>query len=198
MPGFNVNPLGGGYTPNGPSNLAEPRRKHRWVFETLGRGTGYFTETELLLLQSASRPSPKFEAVEMHHNQEVAKFAGKQTWEPINMVWYDVEQNPDVSKGIYQWVETVVNMRSIGVAHPRNYKKTASLALLDGTGQRTQLWTMFGTWPREANLQELNYTSNEILTCEVQMEYDRAVLGDSNGQCLVSPEPRVINPTCPI
>jgi len=36
----------------------------------------------------------------MHHNQEVAKFAGKQEWDPVNLVWYDVEQNPDVSKGI--------------------------------------------------------------------------------------------------
>ena len=83
MPGFNINPFGGGYSGVGPSNTVEVRRKHRWVFETLGRGTGQFSQAELLILQSASRPSFKFEEPEMHHNQEVARFAGKQDWDPV-------------------------------------------------------------------------------------------------------------------
>lgn len=197
MPGFNIAPFGGGYSAQGPSNNLEIRRKHRWVFESLGRGTGVFSQAELLVLQSASRPSFKFEEAEMHHNQEVARFAGKQDWDPVTMTWYDVEQNPDVSRGIYHWIETVVNMHSLVVAHPRFYKKSASLALTDGAGQTTEVWSMMGTWPAASNWQELDYTSTDLLTMEVTMRYDRAVRSRSDGTCIQPPAPVPIVPNCP-
>jgi T4-like virus tail tube protein gp19 len=193
MPGFNIAPLGGGYNGNGPSNTLETRRQHRWVFETIGRGTGQFSQAELLVLQTAARPSFKFEEPEMHHNQEVARFAGKQDWEPITLTWYDVEQQPDVSRGIYAWIETVVNMHSIKVTHPKFYKRTASLLMLDGAGGTSERWTMFGTWPASCNWQELNYTSTEIQTIEATMRYDRAVRN-----CAPAPVPQAIAPNCPV
>jgi len=193
MPGFNIAPYGGGYSVQGPSNVLETRRKHRWVFETIGRGTGSFSQTELLVLQSASRPSFKFEEPEMHHNQEVSRFAGKQDWEPITMTWYDVQQDPDVSRGIYMWIETVVNMFSLQVAHPRLYKKTAVLLMIDGVGQTTERWTMLGTWPSTCNWQELDYTSTDIQTLEATMRYDRAVR-----DCVAPISPQPISPNCPV
>lgn len=200
MPGFNINPFGGGYgdSAQGPSNTIEVRRKHRWVFETLGRGaSGQFSQSELLVLQSASRPSFKFEEPEMHHNQEVVRFAGKQDWDPITLVWYDVEQDPDISRGIYHWIETVVNMQSIAVSHPRFYKRTAALLMLDGSGQTTEQWSMMGTWPSAVNWQELDYTSTDLMTCEATMRYDRAVRARPDGSCVQTPGPRDISPNCP-
>lgn len=196
MPGFNIAPFGGGFNNNGPSNNTETRRKHRWVFETLGRGSGTFSQTELLLLQSASRPAGQFEEVEMHHNQEVAKYAGKSTWEPMTLTWYDAEQQPDISAGIYQWIETVVNQRSISVAHPRFYKRTASLAMLNGAGAPTETWSIMGTWPKSWNYQELDYTSNEIQTVEVVMFFDRAIRARLDGSCTTIPTPVPNVPSC--
>ncbi len=197
MPGFNINPFGGGYSNQGPSNILEVRRKHRWVFETLGRGAGQFSQAELLVLQSASRPNFKFEEPEMHHNQEVVRFAGKHDWDPVTLTWYDQEQNPDISRGIYQWIETVVNMHSIAVAHPRFYKTTGSLAVLDGSGQTNEVWSMMGAWPSACNFQELDYTSTDLLTCEATMRYDRAVRSRLNGACIQAPPPVPITPNCP-
>lgn len=192
MPGFNIGGLGGGFSANGPSNTIEVRRKHRWIFETLGRGSGQFAQSELLLLQSASRPNFKFEEPEMHHNQEVVRFAGKQDWEPVTMTWYDAEQTPDISRGIYHWLETVVNMTSISVASPVSYKKEASLVSLDGYGQMNERWTMYGTWPSAINWQELDYTSSDLLTCETTMRYDRAVR-----ECVASPSSPANSINCP-
>ena len=191
MPGFNING-NGGQNGNTPSHTVEVRRKHRWFFETLGRGNGTWNQTELLMLQSASRPSFKFEEPEMHHNQEVVRFAGKQNWDPVTLVWYDGEQTPDISRGVYHWLETVVNMESIQVAHPRNYKRQASLAVIDGTGQPNERWTMYGTWPSAVNWQDLDYASTDLLTCEATLRYDRAVR-----ECVQAPGPRTINQTCP-
>lgn len=192
MPGFNING-NGGQTSNSPSHTTEVRRKHRWYFETMGRGNGNWSQVELLMLQSASRPSFKFEEPEMHHNQEVVKFAGKQSWEPVTLKWYDGEQNPDISKGVYHWLETVVNMTSIAVAHPSNYKKQAQLAVIGGTGVVNERWTMYGTWPSSVKWQELDYTATDLLTCEATMRYDRA-----NRACVQSPGvPGVVAPSCP-
>jgi hypothetical protein len=196
MPGFNING-NGGYSNQGPSNTVEVRRQHRWVFETVGRGTGQFSQAELLLLKSASRPSFKLQEAEMHHNQEVVKFAGKQSWEPVSMTWYDAEQDPDCSRGIYHWIETVVNMQSIAVAHPRFYKTIASLAMIDGTGQSNEVWTMYGTWPTSCNWGTLDYSASELMTLEVSMVYDRAVRARLDGSCAQSPAPQPITPNCP-
>ena len=133
----------------------------------------------------------------MHHNQEVARFAGKQDWEPVSLVWYDEEQSPDISMGVYAWIETVVNMHSIAVAHPRFYKMTAALSMLDGSGQTTETWTMLGTWPENCNFQELDYTSTELQTLEATMRYDRAVRSKSDGTCMQPPAPVPIVPNCP-
>jgi len=176
MPGFNIGGAGG--LAGGPSNTIEIRRKHRWYFETLaGAAAGggmVFQSSELLVLQSASRPSFKFEQPEMHHNQEVIRLAGKQDWDPVTMVWYDCEQQPDISRTIYRWLNTVVNMQGITVATPNTYKINASLITADGFGNVSERWWMQGCWPAEVNWQELDYTSTDLLTCEVTMRFDRA------------------------
>lgn len=197
MPGFNIAPFGGGYSNQGPSNNIEIRRKHRWVFESLGRGQGTFSQAELLVLQSASRPSIKFEEPEMHHNQEVARFAGKHDWDPVTLTWYDVEQNPDVSRGLYHWLETLVNMQTMGVAHPSFYKRSAGLAMTDGLGRTTEQWTMMGTWPAAINWQELDYTATDLMTMEATLRYDRAVRARSDGSCVQAPAPSPVIPNCP-
>ena len=167
MPGFNVVNAGGG---GGPSNTVEVRRAHRWVFETLGP----VAPNVLLLLQSAQRPSFSFEEPEMHHNQEKVYFAGKQSWEPISLVWYDGEQSPDVSEAVYNWLNSVVDIPSANVAAVNVYKAEASLQVQDGQGASNERWEMYGVWPQAVNYQELNYTSTDLMTVEATMRYDRA------------------------
>ena len=165
MPGFNIN---GG---SGPAANLETRRKHRWNFQTLP-GIG---QSALLVLQSAQRPNFKFEEPEMHHNQEVAYFAGKQSWEPITLTWYDVEQDPDISSTLYTWLQTVVTITSANVVPPSSYKKQASLQMVDGGGTANETWTIYNCWPKEVNWQDLDYTVTDIATIEAQMRYDRAI-----------------------
>ncbi len=183
MPGFNIGGFGGAQT----SNLVEPRRTHRWVFTTIGRGQGQFSRAELLLLKTASRPKFKLEEAKMDHNQETVYFAGKQTWEPIELTWFDIEQNPDVSLGIYQWLGSVVSLPNVHVAHPSLYKKTAALAMLTGVGLTNEEWTLYGTWPQEVDWKGLEYSSNEIQTVSAKMRYDRALRSCVNLGSMISP-----------
>ena len=168
MPGFNI--AGGGG--NGPSNQIEIRRVHRWTFQVLQP----FSTQALLVLQKAGRPSFEFEDVMMHHNQEHAHFAGKQKWTPIELVFYDVEQSPDMSKEVYAWLGTVVDLGPVNVAHPSKYKTQALLQLEDGFGNADESWDIYGAWPLKCDWgsSDLDYTSTELLTIKATLSYDRA------------------------
>lgn len=174
MPGFNI--CGFGANPEGPSNTYEPRRKHRWAFETIGRGGGIIPVPILLVLREASRPNFKFEEPDMHHNQEQVYFAGKQSWDPCKLVWYDIEQNIDSSKEMWTWVNGVVKFQgNLPVSLPSYYKKDAILSMLKGDGSVSERWKMCGCWPKEVNWGDLNYTSTDLQTIEVSMRFDRAL-----------------------
>lgn len=168
MPGFRI--LGGEM---GPAPLAEVRRTHRWVFQALGE----LTRREILLvLKSASRPSFQFEEPAMHHNQEQIYFAGKHTWEPVSLSWYDVEQDPDVSDAMYQWLKACIDLTRMTVNPPQSYKsKIAMLEMLDGLGNQTELWNMYQGWPQAVNWNGLDYSSSELQLIEVKYRYDRAI-----------------------
>lgn len=174
MPGFNIGGGGGG---NEPSNVTETRRKHRWLFEVVGP----IQREALLFLKSASRPNFKYEEPVMHHDQEQAYFAGKQSWDPITLTWYDAEQNPNVSEQVHKWIQTVTTSGlaaqggQVQVATPREYKKEAKLTSTDGKGTDSERWTLKGVWPQQVDFQDLDYTNTEIQLVTVTMRYDRAI-----------------------
>ena len=173
MPGFNIS---SGFQ-NQKNSVSEPRRKHRWIMETLGP----LTPTEALYLQKASRPSFKYDEVEMHHDQEKAYFAGKQEWEAMALGWYDIEQDPDVSEAVAKWLNIIttnfLNVGNLtGVALPSAYKKEAKLSMTSGEqGSVNESWTLYNCWPSTTNWGDLDYTTSDIAMIEMTLRFDRAV-----------------------
>jgi len=187
MPGFSIN-NGATATGGGPSHTTEPRRMHRWVWEVMGPEAGFTpmgdtwasqSRTLKLLLKSCSRPSYSFETPEMHHNQEKAYFAGKHTWESINLTWYDAEQPVDVSRAIWEWNQGVLNMEQQTVAPPSFYKRQSKLTMRNGLGAANESWDILGSWPSQSNWQALDYTNHELQVVEVRLHFDRAVRDQS-------------------
>lgn len=167
MPGFAI-AGSGGVVPS----VGEMRRKYRWIWEAIAGNV--FTQPEMLILQSAQRPNFKLEDPVMHHQQEQVYFAGKQSWEPITLVWYDAENPLNVSNKIYNWINTVVNMTTINVNPPSVYKTNAQLSMVNGFQVPNETWQIYNCWPKTCNWGELNYVNTEIATIEVVMRYDRA------------------------
>lgn len=169
MPGFSIN------GPGDVSNISEIRRNHRWHFTVLGSAAGFQWSREgLLYLKSAARPHPTFETPELHHDQEMARFAGKYSWEPITMTWYDIEQDPDVSASVYDWMQSVITVGSANVNTPAQYKSDAELAMRDGLGAETEKWTLFGSWPSDIDWGELDYTNTDLAEVTATLVFDRA------------------------
>lgn len=173
MPGFNIGELGG----VGPSNLTETRRKHRWLFQTIASQSFNMPGSVLLLLQRAARPTFIFDEPELHHDQEVAYFAGKQRWDPITLAFYDSENDPDSSLQMLNWVNSVSQLNATTVAVPREYKSNATLQMTKGDGSVSESWSLAGAWPQQTNWGDLDYTNTEIQLIEVTLRYDRASRG---------------------
>lgn len=174
MPGFNIQGNGG----NGPSNTSEPRRKHRWVWQSVGQTA---TSRILVYLKTAQRPHGKFNEAIMHHNQEQAYFAGKTEWDPITLTWYDIEQPADVSKQVWTWWNSVSDIPTANVALPSSYKRQSTLTMIGGAGTVNEKWTLYGSWPQDTNFQELDYTTSDIQEIQVMLRFDRAVRGGAAG-----------------
>lgn len=178
MPGFVINGKGGNGIDPGVDGTLELRRVHRWVFETLSP----LDQKVLLVLKTASRPSVSFQEQEMFHNQERVYVAGQHEWEAITLTWYDVEQNPDVSGAIWDWMNGKGGdggpfdiFESMNINPPKTYKKDATLAMVDGHGNASERWKIYHGWPQAVNWQTLDYTTSDLATIEVTYRFDRAV-----------------------
>jgi len=169
VPGFNIGGQG-----DGPSAVLETRRNHRWVFETIDAAGEQLSREILLILKTAQRPNFTFEEPEMHHDQEVAYFAGKQTWEPIEISWYDGEQPNDASQAMFDWLNRISDLQATTVATPDVYKKNATLQMTNGQGEASEKWTLFNSWPSNLNWGDLDYEDTEIALIELSIRFDRA------------------------
>lgn len=175
MPGFNIG--SGSGNPEQKSHVAEPRRKHRWRVTSLG---DVLNAGELVYLEKANRPKFKYAEATMHHNQEEAYFAGKQTWENLSWTFYDIEQDKDVSASIARWVSTVttsfldVSALTV-VATPAQYKKDGTLEMVKGDGSVSEQWKLYGVWPLDIDWQDLDYSSSEIQRVVVTCKVDKCV-----------------------
>ena len=172
MPGFNVCGTGS----DQPNSKAEMRRNHRWFFETIA-DEGIFSREVLLVLKSASRPKFTLEEAVMHHDQEQIYYAGKQSWEPIELTWYDKEGpgQEDSSAAILEWVKTVVDFSDATVAPPSAYKKDANLNMTDGAGNTSESWQLCNAWPKDVSWNGLTYDNSDIAEITVSMRFDKAL-----------------------
>ena len=171
MPGFALAGDSQGKLPNA---QAEPRFKHRWVFEVAdGPDTDIF-----LYLREASRPKVNQDAVEMWHNQAPAYFSGRSQWNPISITFYDIEQNPDVSDAVWNWHQMVVEHSSSDSAtakRVKNYKKKGKLDSLGADGTSNETWELYNCWPQDIDFSNLSYTTSEVQVITVSLKYDAAI-----------------------
>ena len=171
MPGFNIN-----QATDGIDHKAEFRRKHRWRFTILEDST--VSPREFLYLQKAARPNFKITPAEVHHDQEIAYFAGKQEWDTINLEFYDAVEGAGVSESIsslvYRWVEVATDIEGAGVSDPGVYKQTLQLEMTDGFGLADETWILHGAWVMESNWNDLDYGSSDIQLVSVMIRFDRA------------------------
>ena len=163
----------------GKLNDAIFKRKFRWLFsinEIIG------DSVNALLPNKGARPTLSFKSQTFEHFNETISFPVKPEWKPINIVLYDTKcnMNPIWTKWIKPFYDPRLGSYNYVINSNTNitYKKEATLTMLDGCGNTIESWKFENAYPEDINFDELDMSSNDIVSISLSLKYDRAYLND--------------------
>jgi hypothetical protein len=154
------------------------KRKNRWLFFIEGVsalvGAG---GTPCLPPLKGGRPSINFKEMEAQHINETIYFPGKPEWKPISLSLYDLKKNKNV---VIDWIKKIYdpsidkfnwNPSADGFKIPE-----CRLEMYDGCGNTIEKWVLENVWPQSIEFGDLDMSSSEVVTIDLQLRYDRAYL----------------------
>lgn len=148
------------------------KRKYRWMF-FIDKVCG--TGSPCLPLNKAARPSLSFKEMDATHLTETVYFPSRPEWKPINITLYDIKKD---SNPVIEWVKKTYKVNeknSLWSPSCGGFKiNKCSIELYDGTGEVVEKWILEGVWPNNIEFGELDYSSNDAVTVDLTLRYDRA------------------------
>ena len=164
--------------------ILHPKQRYRWraTFTGLAKLVPGAQSKELTRqLTNCSRPSLEFAQIEMHRYNSTAYAAGKHTWNPLSMTVED-DITGLASYAIQGQLET--QQRIIGADLDGSYQNSAAtgsdykfgviLDMLDGNEGVVERWKIEGAWITSADYGDLDYSSSDAATIQLQMRFDVA------------------------
>lgn len=164
--------------------ILHPKMRNRWrvTFTGLAKLVPGANSKELTRqATNVSRPSLEFAQIEMHRYNSTAYAAGKHTWNPMSMTIED-DITGLASYAIQGQLET--QQRLIGAdldgswlnaaATGSDYKFGTMLELLDGNEGVVERWKLEGVWITSADYGDLDYSSSDAVTIQLQLRFDHA------------------------
>lgn len=156
-----------------------PKIKHRFRVRVINFGpiAGGLELTQQVM--TVDRPTVQMNAVEFHAYNSRMYYAEKANWQSINLEVRDDITN-SVSKLVGHQLQKQMNFfEQTSVAAGINYKFTTLIEILDGGNEATfEQWTLEGCFLESVNYQQLDYSSSDPVSIQMQIRYDNATLGD--------------------
>lgn len=169
-------PLGGG---QGRGGLLSLKYKYRFRVRVVNFGAiaGGLDLTQQV--QSVSKPKISHEEVPVHSFNSVAYYAGKHTWESINLVVKDDLTN-NVSRMVGHQLQKQLNhFEQTAFASGINYKFVTFIETLDGGNDTVvETWTLEGCFLQNVDYMDLDYSDSQFQTISMTIRYDNATLSD--------------------
>lgn len=159
------------------------KRKFRWTFQVAG-AFGFIPEH---FVKIAARPKLNVDDTEINFLNQTTWIPGKAKWEPISVTYYDI---PSGQMGpLWSWIATVYNFnnQNIPMSEKAGWNGTGIITLYDGCGSPLERWTLGSLWPQSVDFGELDYSSSDEVTIELQLRYSEV-----NYQGLCGPSPNGI------
>jgi hypothetical protein len=175
---------------NGARNgMFMPKIRHRFRVRVINFGpiSGGLELTQQVM--TADRPQVQFNAAQIHSYNSRMYYAEKPEWQSINIEVRDDITN-SVSRLVGHQLQKQMNFfEQTSVAAGINYKFTTLLEILDGGNEEVfEQWTLEGCFLEQVNYQQLDYSSSDPVTIQLQVRYDNATLAD--GLFELSPQTR--------
>lgn len=167
---------------DGPSNVAEYARKHRFRLEVM-EPMGDRRNGLLLYLEKCTRPTIEIDQIMIHNGQDEIPRPGKQHWKPVEFSFYEKlsdSENPTnlTASRIYRWWAdsrtSVVDVRRSRQNAPSAYLKNVQLDLIDGNNTQIWMYYLYDAWPSKISPSDLSYHDSELSEITVTLSYSKA------------------------
>ena len=152
---------------------SEPKRKYRFILALSGIDSWVITKVD----------RPSFNVTETEHTFYNHKFyyPGKVEWQTVNFSLVD-PINPDATA----YLMGVLGACGYQVPAPQNYmsiSKQKAVEILgsvqikskNAEGKDVEVWTLKNAWVKNVTMSDYDYTSDEMLTMDIELRYDYAL-----------------------
>jgi hypothetical protein len=158
--------------------ILQPKLLYRFrvVFQNFGTNNNLRELTANV--QSVTRPNITHAKGEVHSYNSVAYYAGKHTWNPIQLIVRDDITNA-VTSAVHSQVQRQLNhLEQIGPVAGTNYKFSMQIHTLDGTNaEELESWQLDGCFLESVENNEFNYTDTAgHMLINMSIQYDNATL----------------------
>jgi len=147
----------------------EPKRAYRWVLGIDRRDLDAFTA------KSWARPSFQLETITIDYINDKRFLAGKMTPQTITLTLYDPIA-PSEAQKVQEWLDLHHEQITGRQGYAQIYKKELFLKMLDPAGVVVETWQLQGTFITSVNYGTLDYATNDPMTVELTLQYDKAIL----------------------
>ena len=145
----------------------EPKLANRFIMEING--------IQSYMIKTASRPTFTSEVVELDHINIKRKIKGKSNWDDINITLYDPIV-PSGAQQVMEWIRSSHESLTGRDGYAAFYKKDITFYLLGPVGDKIEQWTLKGAFITSANFGDLDWSSNDPLSIDLQLSFDYAIL----------------------
>ena len=145
----------------------EPKVANRFVMEIDG--------IPAYLVKTMARPSITFETITLDHINVKRYVKGKAAWLPITVTLYDPIV-PSGAQSVMEWVRLHHESVTGRDGYSDMYKKDITFNVLGPVGDKVEEWTLKGAFITDANFNELDYSSSDVVDISLTLRYDYAIL----------------------
>lgn len=160
----------------GSSVIMMPKLQYRFRVFMVGFGQNSTSREFSQNLVSVTRPSLTHDEITIDSYNSRGYLAAKHAWEPVTLTLRD-DMNNTVSKIVAEQLQKQLS-HGTQSAPPAgvNYKFGLRIEQLDGSDNPTviETWTLAGCFIQNANYNENNYATSDVMQITLQVRYDNA------------------------
>jgi hypothetical protein len=176
-------PLAGGGQSSTVQGLLMPKLKYRFRVSLENFGVTKPTTELTKQVVTASRPQVQFENQVLHVYNSQINYAGKHTWQPMNLSLRDDSQG-NVTKLVGEQLQKQFDFfEQASAASGAEYKFLTRIEMLDGgNGDNSnwqanvlETWEVYGCYLQSVNYNELAYAESAPMEIALTIQYDNAL-----------------------
>ena len=177
----------------GTHTMLQPKQAYR--FRVLFYAVSGGREVDMVALtrnvQSVGRPRVRHGEVEVHSYNSIGYYAGKHSWDPIELVIRDDVCSEAIRRLTEMYYRQFDHLNQAGALGAVTYKFHMAIDYLDGgnPGARTlESWNLLGCFISSLDPGSMDYTrGDDFLTLTMNIRYDNAVMVINNETISAAP-----------